>query len=57
MHDAQAGRREFMSGVAELKAGPTQEQQQRARVLRERLLNDLQEQVVQCKTPLACEPM
>ena len=35
-----------MSGVAELKAGPTQEQQQRARVMRERLLIDLQEQVI-----------
>lgn len=37
-----------MSGVAELKAGPTQEQQQRARMLRERLLIDLQEQVLCC---------
>lgn len=34
-----------MAGVAELKAGPTHEQQQHARVLRERLLADLQEQV------------
>lgn len=37
-----------MSGVAELKAGPTQEQQNHARVLRERLLADLQEQVLVC---------
>lgn len=34
-----------MAGVAELKAGPTQEQQNHARVLRERLLVDLQQQV------------
>ncbi len=37
-----------MSGVAELKAGPTQEQQNHARLLRERLLADLQEQVLVC---------
>ena len=43
-----AGRRGFMAGVAELKAGPTHEQQQHARVLRERLLADLQEQVAFC---------
>lgn len=43
----QGRKREFMAGIAELKAGPTHEQQQQARVLRERLLNDLQEQVVQ----------
>ncbi len=41
----QEGRRGFMSGVAELKAGPTQEQQNHARALREQLLADLQEQV------------
>lgn len=41
----QGGKREFMAGIAELQAGPTREQQQRSRVLRERLLNDLQEQV------------
>ena len=41
----QEGRRGFMAGVAELKAGPTQEQQQHARALRERLLADLQQQV------------
>lgn len=41
----QGGRRGFMSGVAQLKAGPTQEQQHHAQVLRERLLADLQEQV------------
>ena len=35
-----------MAGVAQLRAGPTQEQQHHARVLRERLLADLQEQVV-----------
>lgn len=46
---AQGGQRGFMSGIAELKAGPTHEQQQRARDLRERLLNDLQEQVTQHK--------
>ena len=34
-----------MSGVAQLKAGPTQEQQHHAQVLRECLLADLQEQV------------
>ncbi|KAL3137077.1 hypothetical protein ABBQ32_006662 [Trebouxia sp. C0010 RCD-2024] len=39
------GRRGFMAGVAQLKAGPTQEQQNHARVLRERLLADLQQQV------------
>ncbi len=37
-----------MSGVTELKAGPTQEQQNHARLLRERLLADLQEQVLVC---------
>ena len=37
-----------MSGVAELKAGPTQEQQNHACLLRERLLADLQEQVLVC---------
>ena len=37
-----------MSGVAELKAGPTQEQQNHARLLREQLLADLQEQVLVC---------
>ena len=44
----QGGRRGFMSGVAELKAGPTQEQQNHARLLREQLLADLQEQVLVC---------
>ena len=44
----QEGRRGFMAGVAELKAGPTQEQQQHARLLRERLQADLQEQVPIC---------
>ena len=34
-----------MAGVAQLKAGPTQEQQHHARVLRERLLADLHQQV------------
>lgn len=42
-----------MSGIAELKAGPTHEQQQRARDLRVRLLNDLQEQVIQHKQATA----
>lgn len=41
-----------MAGIAELQAGPTHEQQQRARILRERLLNDLQEQV--SKTTQQC---
>ena len=38
-----------MTGVAQLKAGPTQEQQDHARVLRERLLADLQQQVTPCR--------
>lgn len=38
-----------MAGVAQLKAGPTQEQQNHARVLRERLLADLQQQVTLCR--------
>lgn len=46
-----------MAGVAELKAGPTQEQQHHARVLRERLLADLQLQVTPCRPCNTVEPM
>lgn len=46
MRVVQEGRRGFMAGVAQLKAGPTEEQQHHARVLRERLLADLQQQVI-----------
>ena len=45
MRVVQEGRRGFMAGVAQLKAGPTEEQQHHARVLRERLLADLHQQV------------
>ena len=46
MRKLQEGKRGFMAGVAQLKAGPTEEQQHHARVLRERLLADLQQQVI-----------
>ena len=47
-----------MAGVAQLKAGPTQEQQHHARVLRERLLADLHQQVpsAACLHPF-CTPL